>query len=69
MLLDLKWSKLTQSPRHTITKCMNKLKKITRRSMEMERRNDIVKLAAKKAAQLLEVDLSEAAHLVRKIDF
>jgi len=37
--------------------------------MEMERRNDIVKLAAKKVAQLLEVDLSEAAHLVRKIDF
>ena len=32
--------------------------------MEMERRNDIVKLATKKAADLLEVDLFEAAHLV-----
>jgi hypothetical protein len=32
--------------------------------MEMERRNDVVKLAAKKASQQLNVDLSEAAHLV-----
>jgi hypothetical protein len=32
--------------------------------MEMERRNDIVKLAAKKASHQLKVDLSEAAHLV-----
>ena len=34
----------------------------------MERRNDIVKLAAKKLSKILDVDILEAAHQVQQLE-